>query len=39
VSVTNDFGEEGMLFPGGCFADVVAGAGISSVITYRNEEA
>ena len=38
VTVTNEFGEEGMLFPGGCFADVVTGAGISSVITYRNEE-
>jgi hypothetical protein len=39
VSVTNEFGEEGLLFPGGCFADVVTGAGISSVITYRQEEA
>jgi hypothetical protein len=38
VTVTNEFGEEGLLFPGGCFADVVAGAGISSVITYRVEE-
>jgi hypothetical protein len=38
VSVTNDFGEEGLLFPGGCFADVVAAAGVSSVITYRTEE-
>ena len=38
VSVTTEFGEEGLFFPKGCFADVVAATGVSSVITYRQEE-
>lgn len=39
VSVTDQFGEEGLLFPNGCFVDVVAGAGISSAVTFRQEVA
>ena len=35
-SVTVNFGEEGILFPGGCFADVDAHC-IATLITYRNE--
>ena len=37
-SVTLTFGEEGILFPAGCFADVDAHC-IATLITYRVEEA
>jgi hypothetical protein len=38
VSVTTEFGEEGLFFPDGCFADVVAATGVASLITYRQEK-
>lgn len=37
-SATVSFGEEGILFPGGCFADVDAHC-IATLITYRQEVA
>ena len=37
VSITDQFGEEGLLFPSGCFADVVTATGVRSMITYRQE--
>ena len=37
-TVTVNFGEEGILFPGGLFADVDAHC-IATLITYRVEEA
>ena len=37
-TATVSFGEEGIVFPGGCFADVDAHC-IATLITYRNEVA
>jgi len=36
-SATVNFGEEGILFPAGCYADIDVNC-LGTLITYRNEE-